>query len=102
VRREDGREITERRALTQADLEKVPREHWADCRYVNLHARDGEIVSCLIYGPDSEVVGSRRAFWWSLAKVRNLRRFSKLWAAPYHGVTLSRKSAHLTNRELQS
>ena len=69
MRQEDGSEIIERRALTQADIEQVPRENWEDCRFVNLHARDGEIVSCLIYGPDSEVVGSKRAFWWALAKV---------------------------------
>jgi len=69
VSKDDGREITERRTLTQADLEQVPRESWDECRFVNLHARDGEIVSCLIHGPDSEVIGNRRAFWWALAKV---------------------------------
>lgn len=69
VSKEDGGEITDRRSLTQADLEQVPRENWEECRFVNLHARDGEIVSCLIHGPESEVVGSKRAFWWALAKV---------------------------------
>lgn len=69
MRLDDGREITERRSLTQADLEKVNREDWENCRYVNLHTRGGEIVSCLIVGADSEIIGSPRAFWWALAKV---------------------------------
>lgn len=69
VRLDDGRQITERRSLTQADIEQVPRESWEDCRFVNLHTRSGEIVSCLIYGSDNEVLGDRRAFWWALAKV---------------------------------
>jgi hypothetical protein len=69
VRQEDNTEIVERRSLTQGDLQKVKREDWENCRYVNLHARGGEIVSCLIVGEDSEIVGSPRAFWWALAKV---------------------------------
>lgn len=69
VRLDTGIEITERRSLTQTDLEKVRREDWEDCRYVNLHTRTGEIVSCLIVGEDNEIIGSRRAFWWALAKV---------------------------------
>lgn len=69
VRHDDGAVVTERRSLTQADLEKVPREDWEDCRYVNLHTRSGEIVSCLIVGEANEIVGSRRAFWWALARV---------------------------------
>jgi hypothetical protein len=47
----------------------VRREDWDDCRFVNLYTRSGEIVSCLIVGEESEVIGSRRAFWWALAKV---------------------------------
>jgi len=61
-RLDDGREITERRSLTQADLEKVKREDWENCRYVNLHTRGGEIVSCLIVGAENEIIGSPRAF----------------------------------------
>lgn len=69
VRKDNGVEIVERRALTQQDLEKVRREDWDDCRFVNLRTRSGEIVSCLVVGPESEVVGSMRAFWWALANV---------------------------------
>jgi hypothetical protein len=69
VQKEDNVEIRERRSLTQEDLEKVKREDWDNCRYVNLHTRGGEIVSCLIVGEDSEIIGSPRAFWWALAKV---------------------------------
>lgn len=69
VRIEDGMEITERRSLSQTDLEQVPREDRESCRYVNLRTRSGEIVSCLLVGKDSEIVGNPRAFWWALAKV---------------------------------
>jgi hypothetical protein len=69
IHKDDGVEIFERRSLTQKDLEKVPREDWEDCRFVNLRTRGGEIVSCLIVGEESEVIGSKRAFWWALAKV---------------------------------
>lgn len=69
VRIEDDVEIRERRSLTQEDLEKVKREDRENCRYVNLRTRGGQIVSCLIVGPDSEIIGSPRAFWWALAKV---------------------------------
>jgi hypothetical protein len=57
------------RSLTQQDLEKIKQEDWEDCRYVNLRSRGGEIVSCIIVGEDSEIIGSPRAFWWALAKV---------------------------------
>ncbi|MGA2056825.1 MAG: hypothetical protein ABSG88_16115 [Bradyrhizobium sp.] len=69
IRKDDGVEIVERRSLTQKDIEKVPLEDWKDCRFVNLRTRSGEIVSCLIVGEESEVIGSKRAFWWALAKV---------------------------------
>jgi hypothetical protein len=69
IRNDNGVEIVERRSLAQADIEKVRREDWDDCRFVNLRTRGGEIVSCLIVGEDSEVIGSKRAFWWALAKV---------------------------------
>jgi hypothetical protein len=69
VRKDDETEITELRSLTEADLEKVKREDREDCRYVNLRARDGDILSCLIVGSHNEVIVSRRAFWWDLAKV---------------------------------
>jgi hypothetical protein len=69
VRKNDGLEIVERRSLTQEDLQKVKREDWGNCRYVNLRTRSGEIVTCIIVGEDSEIIGSPRAFWWALAKV---------------------------------
>lgn len=69
VRLEDGKEVTQRRSLTQEDLGAVPREDRGECRFVNLHTRSGEIETCLIYGRGSNVVGSKRAFWWALAKV---------------------------------
>ncbi len=69
IRKDDGVEIVERRSLAQADIEKVRREDWDDCRFVNVRTRSGEIVSCLIVGDESEVIGSKRAFWWALAKV---------------------------------
>jgi hypothetical protein len=69
ISKDDGTEIIERRSLSQKDIEKVPREDWDDCRFVNLRTRSGEIVSCLIVGKGSEVFGSKRAFWWALAKV---------------------------------
>jgi hypothetical protein len=69
IRKDDGVEIVERRSLPQKDIEKVPREDWDNCRFVNLRTRSGEVVSCLIVGEESEVIGSKRAFWWALAKV---------------------------------
>jgi hypothetical protein len=69
VRLDDGAVVTERRSLTQAELEKVPQEDWENCRYVNLRTRSGEIVSCLVVGEESEIIGNRRAFWWALARV---------------------------------
>lgn len=69
TRKDDGVEIVERRSLTQKDIEKVRQENWDNCRFVNLHTRSGEIVSCLIVGEETEVIGSMRAFWWALAKV---------------------------------
>lgn len=69
VRLDDGKEVTQRRSLTQEDLQSVPREDRGKCRFVNLRTNSGEIESCIIHGADSEVVGSRRAFWWALAKV---------------------------------
>jgi hypothetical protein len=69
VRLDNRMEITERRSLTQSDLEKVSQEDWENGRYVNLRTRGGEIVSCLIVGENSEIVGSHRAFWWALAEV---------------------------------
>jgi len=64
---EDGRQITERRTLTQEDLQKVP-PGLDVYRFVNLRARSGEIYSCIIAGKDAEVFGNMRAFWWSLAR----------------------------------
>jgi len=69
IRKDDGAEIVERRSLSQKDIEKVPRQDWDNCRFVNVRTRSGEIVSCLILGEESEVFGSKRAFWWALAKV---------------------------------
>jgi hypothetical protein len=68
VSEEDGRQITERQRLSQQDLQTVPSELGV-YRFVNLRARSGEICSCIIAGEDAQVIGSMRAFWWSLAKL---------------------------------
>ena len=56
------RRLTERRTLTQDDLQKVPPD--ADgYTFVNLHVPSGDFVSCVITQPDTQVYGSMRAFW---------------------------------------
>jgi hypothetical protein len=66
VRADNGEQITERRAITQEDLAKVPTGCGA-YNFVNLRARSGKIYSCIIAG--GEVIGDMRAFWWALANV---------------------------------
>jgi hypothetical protein len=63
----DGTQVTERRSLTQAELEEAPLDK-EGYYFVNLHTTSGDLCSCLITKPDSQVFGSMRAFWWSLAK----------------------------------
>jgi hypothetical protein len=67
-REDDGQQITERRALSQEECQKIPLELGV-YRFVNIRSRSSEIYSCIIAGNDPEVFGSMRAFWWSLAKV---------------------------------
>ncbi len=64
---DDGQQVTEQRTLTQDDLSKVPLD--ADgYTFVNFRPPFGDLASCIITKPDTEVYGSMRAFWWSLAK----------------------------------
>lgn len=58
--------ITERRSLTQEDLMSVPMDS-PPYRFATLRTHNGELVSCITYGPDSEIIGDMRAFWWSFA-----------------------------------
>jgi hypothetical protein len=69
ISEDDGKQITERRTLSQEDLQKIPRGLGV-YRFINLRARSGEIYSCIIAGEDTQVFGNMRAFWWSLAKVQ--------------------------------
>lgn len=67
VGEDDGQQITEQRALTQDDLSKAPLD--ADgYTFVNFHPPSGDLSSRIITKPDTEICGSMRAFWWSLAK----------------------------------
>jgi hypothetical protein len=67
VKEDDGQQVSERRALTQDDLSKVPLD--ADgYTFVNFQPPSGDLASCIITKPDTEVYGGMRAFWWSLAK----------------------------------
>jgi hypothetical protein len=68
VRTDNGQQITQRRSLIQDDLERIPRG-LESYHFVNVTTRGGEIRSCIIAGPDNEVYGDRRAFWWALARV---------------------------------
>lgn len=67
INRDDGKQITVRRSISQEDLAKVPSDA-TDCTFVNLTLPSGEIHSCIIAGQNTEVYGSMRAFWWFLAK----------------------------------
>jgi hypothetical protein len=68
IKASDGQQVTERRSLTQEDLEKVPSDAY-NCIFVNLPAPYDQFYSCIIAQPDNQVFGDMRAFWWSLAKV---------------------------------
>jgi len=63
---ETGRMIVERRNLSQEILRGVPRDQ-PPYRFINLASDEGDFCSCLIYGPEHEIAGDMRAFWWSLA-----------------------------------
>jgi hypothetical protein len=63
ISEDDGKQITERRTLSQEDLQKIPRGLGV-YRFINLRARSGEIYSCIIAGEDTQVFGNMRAFWW--------------------------------------
>lgn len=67
IREDDGKQVTEQRTLTQDDLHKAPLDA-KGYTFVNFQPPSGELYSCLIQKPDSEVYGSMRAFWWALAK----------------------------------
>ena len=67
VREDDGKQVTEQRALTQDDLQKVPLDA-AGYAFVNFQPPSGDLCSCLITKPDSHTYGSMRAFWWALAR----------------------------------
>jgi hypothetical protein len=67
IKESDGQQVTNRRSLTQEDLQKIPSNAY-DCIFVNLPAPNNEIYSCVVAQPDTQVFGSMRAFWWSLAK----------------------------------
>jgi hypothetical protein len=67
IKESDNNPVTERRTLSQEDLRKVPADAY-DCVFVNMIANSGEIYSCLIVQPDTQIFGNMRAFWWSLAK----------------------------------
>lgn len=63
----DGKQVTEQRALTQDDLRKAPLDA-KGYTFINFQPPAGELYSCLIQKPNSEVYGSMRAFWWALAR----------------------------------
>lgn len=81
--------VTVPRTLTQEDLTLIPLD--ADrYEFVNFTSRSGEIFSCIIVEPDTQVIGNRRAFWWALA-------FNTVWLTA-HDVNWARltKSAFET------
>jgi hypothetical protein len=90
VDKETGAPVTERRELTQDDLEKVPSSQYETCTFVNVKSRfDERLHSCIIYGDDSEVVGSGRSFWWALARTRVWNAFFRLGRVRMTGQALA-------------
>jgi len=79
VRAEDGTLVKDRRALSQDDLAKVPADE--PCMFVNLQPNRGDLQSCIVAGPEHEVYGSMRAFWWSLARGEVLTTSAALYGA---------------------
>ncbi|WKW51226.1 hypothetical protein [Rhodomicrobium lacus] len=67
-RRDNGEFITERRKINQGTLNALPPDA-EKYRFVNFKSRFGEIYSCVIVEPESQVFGHMRAFWWALAQV---------------------------------
>lgn len=87
-RDDDGSLVTDRRSLSQADLERVPQAS-APCLFVNLTTNSGELVSCIVAGEDSEVFGSMRAFWWCLARLNVTVVSSLLYGSGLRGDRLA-------------
>jgi len=69
TRADDGTVITDRRALKQDDLERVPLDA-EGYLFVNVEDKFGDNYSCVITLPTFEVFGSMAAFFWSLARQR--------------------------------
>lgn len=88
VRLDNGEQITQRRSLTQDDLEKIRRD-LGSYHFVNLTTRGGEVCSCIIAGPDSEVHGDRRAFWWALARLNVATTTAKANGTPMTEMALA-------------
>lgn len=97
IRADDGRQITEKRALKQEDLELVPHDAGI-CTFVNLHTRTEGLHSCIIAGDDNEVYGSKRAFWWALARVNVVNTDRK--ATGHRMTQLAVAAAHTAARTM--
>lgn len=65
--KDNGKAVTKRRSISQDILKQVPRDA-ENLIFANLPARSGQIYSCIIAEPKSDVFGDERAAWWSLAK----------------------------------
>jgi hypothetical protein len=66
-RQDTGEPITERRKLTQDILKTIPQDA-EKFKFANFVSRSGQMYSCVIAEPGSQVFGDMRAFWWALAK----------------------------------
>lgn len=88
VRADDGTMVKDRRNISQDDLARVPAGA-QPCIFVNLQPNRGDLQSCIIAGPDSEVYGSMRAFWWSLARGKILTTSALLYGAGIRGERLA-------------
>ena len=97
VRADNHQQVTERRSLKQEDLEKVPLDN-RPCTFVNFHSHSDGIQSCIIAGEDSQVYGSMRAFWWSLARVNVVNTDRK--ATGYRMTRLALATVHTTARTM--
>lgn len=74
----DGEVVPDRRALDQEILRRVPRDE-SECVFVNVRTNSGELVSCVIHGPNNDVFGDERAFWWSFARVTLSTTADRVW-----------------------
>lgn len=88
VRKADGTIVKDRRNLSQDDLAKIPPDA-APCRFVNFSTNRGDLHSCIIAGPEHEVYGSMRAFWWSLARTKVVTTSAMLYGAGIRGRQLA-------------